>query len=358
MVPLPKVRAHNSTLSSTLPPNLTAIFVGGTSGIGFFTARELARNTITPHIYLIGRDASAAASCTDEIRAINPSSRVTFLQNDISLLRNVDEVCAAISKKEEKVNLLFMTCGYLTMKGRDETKEGLDRKLALHYYTRMRFITNLQPLLTAASLPQPTTTTTTDTSTQTQPQPQPHQLSRVLSILDPQLGLHTAPNFTDLSLKHTFSLRACATHASAMHNLLFHHFSRENPSTSYIHAYPSVVDTGLMRNLQGWWAPLVKKLFALLGRWVTVPQVESGERHLYAATAGCFPARNEGAKAGVAVGSDGEMGSGSYLVNWNGEVFPDRGVARRMREEGREGEVWRHTEEVFGSICGEGGGRY
>jgi hypothetical protein len=34
------VRAHNASLKS-LPPNLVGVFVGGTSGIGFFTAREV-----------------------------------------------------------------------------------------------------------------------------------------------------------------------------------------------------------------------------------------------------------------------------------------------------------------------------
>jgi NADP-dependent 3-hydroxy acid dehydrogenase YdfG len=54
MVALDTVRASNSSLKS-LPANLVAIFVGGTSGIGLYTARELVRNTTSPHIYLIGR---------------------------------------------------------------------------------------------------------------------------------------------------------------------------------------------------------------------------------------------------------------------------------------------------------------
>ena len=59
MVILTQVRAHNSTLS-TLPSNLVAVFVGGTSGIGLYTAHKLVRNTISPTIYLIGRNATSA----------------------------------------------------------------------------------------------------------------------------------------------------------------------------------------------------------------------------------------------------------------------------------------------------------
>ncbi|KAJ4374222.1 hypothetical protein N0V83_002963 [Neocucurbitaria cava] len=138
MVSLSEVRAHNASLKS-LPAGLVAVFVGGTSGIGLFTARELVRNTTSPTIYLIGRNATEASKIIEELRTINTSSQVSFIQKDVSLLKNVDEACREIKTKEKQVNLLFMTCGYLTLKGRDETAEGLDRKFALHYYTRMRF---------------------------------------------------------------------------------------------------------------------------------------------------------------------------------------------------------------------------
>ncbi|KAF2856955.1 hypothetical protein T440DRAFT_438155 [Plenodomus tracheiphilus IPT5] len=360
MVTLETIRAHNNALSSTFPPNLVAIFVGGTSGIGFFTAREFARHTITPHIYLIGRDASAAQSCIREIQAINPSSQLTFLQKDISLLRNVDSVCTEIATKESRVNLLFMTCGYLTLQGRSETIEGLDRKLALHYYTRMRFISQLQPLLTAAAA-----ATTTTNSPDTTTSPVTPSLSRVLSVLDPRAGLYSAPSPTDLSLKHTFSLKKCFIHASAMQNLALYHFSAQHPSTSYIHAYPSGVESGVLREFGGEWSG---KVLAWVGRlvgscsWVFVPQGESGERHLWAATAGAYPTRSGGGQAGgqdagakVAMGSDGVRGSGSYLLNWDGEVVGDSKVAKEMREQGREVEFWRHTEDVFRKVCEEGG---
>jgi hypothetical protein len=37
----------------------------------------------------------------------------------VSLLRNVDAVCEEIKAKEEKINLLVLSAGILTMKGRD-----------------------------------------------------------------------------------------------------------------------------------------------------------------------------------------------------------------------------------------------
>jgi NAD(P)-dependent dehydrogenase (short-subunit alcohol dehydrogenase family) len=332
MPTLDAVRAHNASLSS-LPP-LVAVFVGGTSGIGLYTARELARTTTSPHIYLIGRNPTAAASITTELKAINASSKISFIQKDVSLLKNVDEACQEIKNKEKHVNLLFMTCGTFVFTGRDETSEGLDRKFALHYYARMRFISQLQPLLSAAA--------------------SENQLSRVLAVLDPQPGLKNTPNFEDLSLKTGFSLKNCANHASAMTNLSFGRLAKEYPGSSYVHAYPSLVETGVGRDAWGAFAPLAKPFMWAINRALAVGEGESGERHLYAATSLAF-SPNASEKVEKAVGGDGVRGSGSYLVSWDGEGFGDTAKARKMREEGREDEVWGHTEEVFRKVCVEGG---
>lgn len=324
MVALDAVRAHNASLKS-LAPGLVAVFVGGTSGIGLYTARELARNTTSPHIYLVGRNATEASKITEELQTINSSSQVSFIQKDVSLLRNVDEACREIGAKEKQINLLFMTCGYFIFTGRDETSEGLDKKFALHYYTRMRFINQLQSLLTAAA--------------------SSNSLSRVVSVLDPQVGLRLGPNFDDLSLKTTFSLKNCATHASAMTNLLFGKFAKENTGTSYVHAYPSIVETGAGRNAYAGLAVLARPIMWAITKALEVKPEESGARHLYAATSDAFAPRERGS----------EQDKGSYLVSWNGDVFGDTGNAKKMRDEGKADVVQKHNEEVFEKTCVEGG---
>jgi NADP-dependent 3-hydroxy acid dehydrogenase YdfG len=108
-----------SYASSKYNKQLTnSLTVGGTSGIGFSTAREFTRKAVAPHIYLIGRNESQASSIISELRSINDSATVDFVKSDVSLLNGVDAACQEISKKEEKVNLLFMTPGVLTLQGR------------------------------------------------------------------------------------------------------------------------------------------------------------------------------------------------------------------------------------------------
>jgi hypothetical protein len=36
----------------------------------------------------------------------------------------------------DKINYIVMSPGILSFKGADDTEEGIDRKLALHYYAR------------------------------------------------------------------------------------------------------------------------------------------------------------------------------------------------------------------------------
>lgn len=101
-------------------PRLTDA-VGGTSGIGEATARSFVRNATAPRVYLIGRNEAQASKIIQELNALNPESKNTFLKCDVSLLKKVDEVCKDIQKKEERVNVLVLTTGMMTYKGRDGT---------------------------------------------------------------------------------------------------------------------------------------------------------------------------------------------------------------------------------------------
>ncbi|PWY68619.1 hypothetical protein BO70DRAFT_344715 [Aspergillus heteromorphus CBS 117.55] len=343
MVNLQTVLAHNAALKS-LAPGLVAVFVGGTSGISLSTAVALARHTISPKIYLVGRSQSAADTAIASMKSINPSAQMTFCQADISLLTNVDSVCAEIAAKEKKLNLLFMTPGYLTLKGRDETAEGLDRKFVLHYYARMRFITNLLPLLTAAA---------EDASANTNA-----RLSRVVSVLDPHASIRAGGagklDLADLSLKHTFSLKSCGAHTTIMGNLFLEAMAQQHPRTSFIHAYPSGVGTGVLREVPG--ARILSPVLRILMSPFMVPIEESGERHLFAATSDRFPpkAQEEQTQEDIAVGSDGTKGSGCYLVSWDGEVFPANKKLEKTRAENAVQKVVQHTEEVYKQVFEEG----
>ena len=64
----------------------------------------------------------------DELRKINPDGKIEFIKSDASLLREVDKACEEIKAKEEKINLLFMTAGIRTIKGRDGISHSITKR--------------------------------------------------------------------------------------------------------------------------------------------------------------------------------------------------------------------------------------
>lgn len=111
MVSLEQMRASNARIPHSLPQGLVAVFVGGTSGIGETTMKKFAKHTVRPRIYFIGRSEQSAIRILAELQALNPAGEYHFLQGDVSLLQNVDDVCRELHTKETRINLLFLTCG-------------------------------------------------------------------------------------------------------------------------------------------------------------------------------------------------------------------------------------------------------
>ncbi|KAL4877126.1 hypothetical protein BJY04DRAFT_198996 [Aspergillus karnatakaensis] len=317
MVALDAVKQSNANLKA-YGPGLVGVFVGGTSGIGESTARSFVRHATSPRVYLIGRSQERASVIIEELKKLNSESKIEFVKADVSLLKKVDEACEVIKSREGKVNVLVLSSGIFTTKGRDETGEGLDKKLSLHYYSRLRFITNLLPQLNAAA--------SSDGETK--------GLASVVSVLE--AGGEAAISTTDLELKNTYSLRNAAKHAITMTSLSFEELAKSNPAVSFIHSYPGVVKTGVARDMGVLGKTAINALYLLM-KPLTVPVEESGERHLFAASGLPKNAAGEGKP---------------YLVSWNGEPRGNEKVLGELKEKGAGEVVWKHTLDVFKRIVG------
>ncbi|CAI7617524.1 unnamed protein product [Penicillium bialowiezense] len=336
MVSFETIQSGNSALKN-YGPNLVGVFVGGTSGIGESSARAFVKYASSPRVYLVGRSETRASQIIEDLRALNPDGQIHFIKGDVSRLQDVDQACKEIQSKEDKINLLVLSAGILTMKGRDETDEGLDKKLSLHYYSRMRFLYNLLPQLTnAANAPGPT--------------PGQRSLSSVLSVLDARGNAPLVLN--DLSLKENYSLRNCANHAITMTSLSMEELAASHPSTSFIHTYPGLVKTSLVRDNGALMKMALNAMFLLLTP-MNVPLEECGERTLYAGTNPIFSPRGSNSGDDVATGSDGVQGSGSYLVGSDSATVSNQKVLEGYRADGTRVSVWKHTLDVFKGICGE-----
>ena len=117
MVNIKDVRLSNSSLKSG-PPGMVALFVGATRGIGEATLKQFAKYSNAPTVYVVGRSKTSASHLLKELQTLNPQGTFNFIQSEISLIRNVDAVCDEIKAKEKKMDILFLSPGFLTFAGR------------------------------------------------------------------------------------------------------------------------------------------------------------------------------------------------------------------------------------------------
>jgi NAD(P)-dependent dehydrogenase (short-subunit alcohol dehydrogenase family) len=147
MPSLSVARAENAKFSPNYLP--VALFVGGTSGIGKAMAEAFARYTKgNAHIIVCGRNRAAGEAIIAAFPKPTHNDAVhEFVECDVSLMKNVHAMTKDLLSRLSKVNFLVLSPGYLSMKGRDPTEEGIPRRMAVVYYARWKITNDLLPLL-------------------------------------------------------------------------------------------------------------------------------------------------------------------------------------------------------------------
>ncbi|KAE9405839.1 hypothetical protein BT96DRAFT_955108 [Gymnopus androsaceus JB14] len=230
MPSISEVRARNAAMLSTTSYLPVAIFVGGTSGIGEGMAEAFSKHTQgNAHIIIVGRNRAAAENIIARFpKPTSPEAKHEFIQCDVSLMRNIRSVSEEIRSKVTKINLLAMSPGFMTTSGRNETEEGIDRKLAVHYYSRWMFTKELMNLLENAE--------------------EQGEDAKVLSVFS--AGKGGAIDVNDLGLKKTFSLKNAAMQVPTYNDLMVEEFASRHPRITLAHAYPGGVNTNILTSAE------------------------------------------------------------------------------------------------------------
>ncbi|KAK1574284.1 uncharacterized protein LY79DRAFT_524166 [Colletotrichum navitas] len=343
MVTIAQVRRSNAQLTAETVPR-TAVFVGGTSGIGKLTLVELVSLGFPVKAYVVGRKATETATkpLLEDLSRRNPSAELVWVEGEVSLLSETKRICEWIKARESRLDFLCLTAGYAPFGGRNNTVEGLDVTHALEYYGRMLFTLHLLPLLRAAPA------------------------ARVLTVLAGSMlrggGGAGGLLLDDLNLEGpgAFGGVRTQTHMAVMNTLFLDRLSAEpgnEGAVTFVHNWPGAVDTGNMvrYHVPSLWSPipltaLLRPLFLVVG----FSEKEAGERHLYVATSGGIgggdgPRVIDGGerKGGGRRNTRGQEGRrGLFLVDHKCEVVDKSEIMRDLRGEAQR-KVWEKTMEIL-----------
>ncbi|KAI1398161.1 hypothetical protein F4819DRAFT_43936 [Hypoxylon fuscum] len=226
-----------------------AVFMGATAGIGESTLHRMVTLLDNSTFYALGRNPTEIASKLQQLRVIAATRRnkSVFVGTQVSLIADVDAACDKIIADESKVDYLCMSPGGMPFGGSVYTNEGLETCFAISYYSRLRMVSKLLPLLRRS--------------------PRPH----VLSILNG--NLEKLINEDDLGLDKGWGIAAVVNHTTVCTSLAFDYLSKQDEENKivFLHATPGFVSTETPRKTRPskqpgifWWV------------FITTMQVVSG----------------------------------------------------------------------------------
>ncbi|KAI9149968.1 oxidoreductase [Paramyrothecium foliicola] len=241
--------------------SLRALVVGGTGGIGHAIACRLAAEASSSTVIISGRNKPQHIA----------HDNIEFRPLDATSMGQIKQYTDAFkSSTDQKLDFLVMTQGIMTTDGRTETAEGIDRKMALHYYGKQLLIRELLPRL--------------------------KEDAKVLVVFDGVYGNPAKLKWDDLDLKNHFGLGTAANHCMVMNDAMVQYWAADQDrqginKRQFIHAWPGGVQTNLTRDLLPWF---VRPLATALGNVLLTSPDKCAENLLNGTSARAEAAASEG----------------------------------------------------------------
>lgn len=315
MVSFQTVLQSNARIAA-LPHGLVVLFMGATSGIGQSALETFSQYAASPHIYSVARPPSVNSheNLLASLRQANPTGSFNLIAADVSLISEIDKIVQTITRKETKVDILFMSAGFMAFEGRRDTPEGLEPSMTTRYYSRIRAVQQLLPLLNA-SMSGP----------------------RIISVLAG--GMEGPLNERDLDLRdpRSWSFWDASVHTATMGTLALENIALENPRLSIVHWFPGPVATPGLANAQRF------------GMSPPNPstQVDAGARAVFLATNDRYAVQGGLVPVPEGLKPAEKSGDGVFLVDPDGKIANNEDLLADLRKRDVGKVVWSFTQEVF-----------
>lgn len=214
-----------------------------------------------------------------------------------------------------------------------DTSEGLDTFLSTTYYSRIRFIMQLEPLLTAS--------------------PSAHVISIYAGNFEDPIKPGQQP--IGLPPPEEYGVGGVRKYTSFMKVFMFETLAEKHAGhISFTYVYPGLVDGPAFyveNNTPLWFRwlwPVIKVVFG----WYMTSAEDCGQVMLFLATP-TFPAKGTDSETGnqqLARSTKGELGGGSYATGHRGE-WKEKGMSfEKHRQPDTAKKVWDHTMEVIDRV--------
>lgn len=296
--------------AADIPPQRgkTAL-VTGSAGLGFETARELAR--AGAQVIIASRNPETGAAAVARIQAETPSAAVRFEAVNLASLASISALAARLRGQIAVLDLLINNAGVMTPPQRMETADGFELQFGTNYLAHFALTGLLSPLLVNAGQ------------------------ARVVTVAS-IAARNGAINFADLQAEADYrpmSVYAQSKLACLMFGLELQRRSQARGwGLTSMAAHPGISRTGLLYNTPGGPSRMRRTMRGLL--WFLFQPVPQGALpQLFAATA-------PGAEGGAYYGPDG-------FAELNG--FPTRArLPRRANDEAACARLWDLSEDLTG----------
>ncbi|AFK57044.1 SDR family oxidoreductase [Tistrella mobilis] len=139
------------TMDDILFQNGRTAVITGTGGLGYETARALARAGV--QVILAGRNAAKGADAVGRIRAATPGARIAFERLDLASLDSVADFGVRLGATWGRLDLLINNAGVMVPPRRQQTADGFELQWGVNYLGHFALTAHLLPLLRNGSHP-------------------------------------------------------------------------------------------------------------------------------------------------------------------------------------------------------------